>query len=246
MPGPRLLDLYCCEGGASEGYSRAGYDCYGVDTDPHCLKRYPFPFVQMDALEVLRLLLAGEGVTFSNGEVLYLQDFASIHASPPCPGYSRLRHLPWLKGRTWPLLIEPTREYLVATGKPYVIENVMDAPLRGAWLCGRMFDLPLYRHRRFETNWRFIPPFHRKHGVVIGRGRMVNDRGKGTLNAGSAKGAWGTKQGVVTVAGGQFLKADGEAAMGIDWMSKPGLKEAIPPVMTEYIGRQLLNLMEVC
>lgn len=72
--------------------------------------------------------------------------------------------------------------------------------------------------------------------------RCVNDRGKGTLTAGSSKGAWGN-QSVVTVAGGQFRKADGERAMGIDWMTKDALAEATPPVMTEYIGRQLLQVL---
>lgn len=241
MSRPRLLDLYCGCFGAGEGYALAGFQVYGVDIKQPSMLRYPF--LQADALETLRRLIAGEGLTFSNGETLYLRDFAAFHASPPCPGYSRLRHLPWLKDRTWPLLIEPTRALLLDTGLPYVIENVMDAPLKGAWLCGRMFGLPLYRHRRVETNWRYWPPPHMKHGVVIGHGRMVNDRRKGTLNAGSSKGAWGTQQGVVTVAGGQFKKADGAAAMGIDWMLKRELKDAVPPVMFEHVGKQLLAVL---
>ncbi len=216
---PRLLDLCCKQGGASMGYYRAGFEVVGVDIEDQ--PRYPFEFHQADAL------------TYP------LDDFDFVHASPPCPGYSRLRHLPWLKDKTWPLLIEPLRARLQLANVLWTIENVMDAPLSGPWLCGRMFGLPLYRHRRFESNWRWFPPPHLKHGVVIGHGRMVNDRRKGTLNAGSNKGAWGN-QSVITVAGGQFRKADGERAMGIDWMSIAGLVDAIPPVMTEYIGRQLL------
>ena len=167
--------------------------------------------------------------------------FRSIHASPPCQGYSRLRHLPWLKGREWPLLIEPTRELLGATCKPWIMENVEDAPMpNSAVLCGRMFGLPVYRHRRFETSFLFLSPEHHKHDQVIGSGRMINDRRKGSLNAGSRRGAWG-KSPIVTVAGGQFRKADGERALGIDWMSKAELAQAIPPAYTQHIGEQLIG-----
>ena len=219
----RLLDLFCGAGGAAVGYHRAGFDeIVGVDINPQ--PRYPFTFIQADAM------------TFP------LDGFDAIHASPPCQAYSRLRHLPWLKGRSWPRLIEPLRPRLLASGLPFTIENVMDAPLKGPWLCGRMFGLPIYRHRRFESNWRWFPPPHLKHGVVIGRGRMVNNRHKGSLNAGSAAGAWGN-QIIVTVAGGQFRKADGERALGIDWMTKAELKGAVAPAMTEYIGKRLLEAL---
>lgn len=221
---PTILDLYCGAGGAAMGYYEAGFDVVGVDLKSQ--PRYPFEFVQGDALEYL--------------ETADLSRFAAIHASPPCQGYSRLRHLPWLRDRVWPLLIAPTREALRATGLPYVIENVEDAPVEGGILCGLMFNLPLYRHRRIETNWFFLAPGHPRHQIVIGHGRMVNDRRKGTLNAGSSKGAWGNQR-IVTVAGGQFKKADGERAMGIDWMTKDELAEAVPPAMFAYIGAQLMQ-----
>ena len=218
----RLLDLFCGAGGSAVGYSRAGFDeIVGVDNRP--MKRYPFTFVQADALEYV----AAHG-----------REFDAIHASPPCQGYSRLRHLPWLKGRTWPKLIEPLRPLLMWTARPWVMENVEDAPLDGITLCGLMFDLPVYRHRVFESSEALLQPSHGRHQVVIGHGRMVNDRRKGTLNAGSSKGAWG-QQTIVTVAGGQFRKADGERALGIDWMINDELAEAIPPAFTEYVGRQL-------
>jgi DNA (cytosine-5)-methyltransferase 1 len=209
------------------GYHRAGFtDITGVDNRP--MPRYPFNFVRADALEYL----AAHG-----------SEYDAIHASPPCQGYSRLRHLPWLKGRTWPMLIEPVRRLLIETGKPWVIENVEDAPLPGMVLCGQMFGLPLYRHRRFETSVFMLCPSHPGHTVVIGHGRMVNDRRKGTLNASSGKGAWGNQR-IVTVAGGQFRKEDGERAMGIDWMTKDELAQSIPPAYTEYIGHRLLEVLE--
>jgi DNA (cytosine-5)-methyltransferase 1 len=222
MAKPRLLDLFCGAGGAAVGYHRAGFEVVGVDIKPQ--KHFPFEFHQADALEYL----AEHG-----------REFDVIHASPPCQGYSRLRHLPWLKGRQWAMLIEPTLEALRGLGRPWVAENVEDSPLVGMTLCGQMFGLPLYRHRKFECSHFFLQPTHPKHTVVIGHGRLVNDRRKGTLNASSSKGAWG-KQTIVTVAGGQFRKADGERALGIDWMTKDELAEAIPPAYTEWIGRQLM------
>lgn len=74
---PRLLDLFCGAGGCSEGYRRAGFEPYGIDNKPQ--PHYPFPFLLMDALEAMDRLLRGEGLTFSNGETLYLSDFAAFH-----------------------------------------------------------------------------------------------------------------------------------------------------------------------
>lgn len=222
MSRPRLLDLFSGAGGAGMGYARAGFDVTGVDIKP--MPRYPFTFIQAEALEYL----AEHG-----------HEYDAIHASPPCQGYSRLRHLPWLKDRVWPLLIDPCRDLLNASGRPWIIENVEAAPMAGLVLCGRMFGLPTYRHRRFEGSVLLLTQPHQKHDVVIGHGRMVNDRRKGSLNASSSKGAWG-QQAIITVAGGQFRKADGERALGIDWMTKDELAQAIPPAYTEYLGRQLL------
>src|SRR3990167_3259097 len=140
---PRLLDLFCGAGGSAVGYSRAGFDdIVGVDNRP--MPRYPFTFVQADALEYV----AEHG-----------REFDAIHASPPCQGYSVMRNLPWLKAKEYPLLIEPTRELLEAFGKPWIIENVMGAKLRAGWLCGTMFDLPIFGHRYFESRgWLWLQP----------------------------------------------------------------------------------------
>jgi DNA (cytosine-5)-methyltransferase 1 len=220
----RLLDLFCGAGGCSVGYYRAGFEVVGVDNKPQ--KHYPFEFHQADAMSYP------------------LSGFAAIHASPPCQGYSRLRHLPWLKGRKWPLLIDPVRKMLKESGAAWIIENVEDAPLAGVILCGQMFGLPVYRHRKFESSFFIFTPEHQQHRFVIGKGRMINDRRKGTLNASSSRGAWGTKQPIVTVAGGQFKKADGERALGIDWMNKDELAQAIPPAYTEWIGQQLIGALK--
>lgn len=108
---PRLLDLFCCEGGAAVGYHRAGFDVVGVDRDGKFAKRYPFEFHQADAIEFVR----------EHGH-----EFDAIHASPPCQAYSGTQKI---QNNDHPDLIGPTRDALEATGVPYVIENVPGAPL---------------------------------------------------------------------------------------------------------------------
>src|SRR4030043_482980 len=97
---PRLLDLYCKAGGAAMGYHWAGFEVVGVDIEPQ--PHFPFEFHQADAL------------TYP------LDGFDAYHASPPCQGYSVCT--PEHTKGNWPKLINPIRERLKATGKPYVIE----------------------------------------------------------------------------------------------------------------------------
>ncbi len=218
---PLLLDLFCGAGGSAVGYYRAGFDVVGVDIKPQ--PRFPFRFIQGDALQ----------------PPVDLSQFAAIHASPPCQAYSRLRHLPWLKDKVYWDSIPPTLEFLESTGLPWVCENVPGSPLQGIELCGQSFGLPVYRHRLFASSVALMCPPHEKHRVVIGHGRMVNDR-RGSLNAGSRAGAWGQGD-VVTVTGGQCTKEQAQAALGIDWMTKGEMTQAIPPAYTEFIGRQLIR-----
>lgn len=151
MSRPKMLDLFCCEGGAAQGYHRAGFDVTGVDVAPQ--SRYPFRFYEADALEFLRLLIHG-----------VVGDWDAIHASPPCQDYSKaMRHLTG----GYPRLIDPVRALLKATGLPWIIENVPGAPLpvqtdlfgaHGTELCGTMFGLPIWRHRLFETSFPVSAP----------------------------------------------------------------------------------------
>lgn len=182
----RILDLFCCEGGAAAGYQRAGWMVYGVDLGKKFARRYPGAgFHQGDALEVLRVLIAGGQIEFTRPggptEWLGLNDFEAIHASPPCQGYTRGN-----AGREthWPKLIPDVRILLDETDRPYVIENVKDAGLHmldPVGLCGCMFDLNtvdtdgvtihLQRLRLFETNWDFAAPRacdHSAHEWVAG------------------------------------------------------------------------------
>lgn len=108
---PVILDLFCCAGGAAMGYHRAGFRVVGVDSRPQ--PRYPFEFIQGDALEHLSL---------------YGSEFDAAHASPPCQKYSAMTKGRW-QSREHPDLVAPTRTMLIALGLPYIIENVVGAPL---------------------------------------------------------------------------------------------------------------------
>lgn len=206
---PWLLDLFCGAGGAAMGYWRAGFNVLGVDLIWQ--RRYPFLFVQSDALE-----FASE----------YGGMFDAIHASPPCQGYSKVRGL----ANTQPMLIEPTRKLLKATGKPYIIENSEDAPLiNPTLLCGQMFGLNLYRHRLFETS--FDVPFM----WDLGHGRE-QDKIHGPYEH--------RRRDIVMVVGNAQYKGylpRAQAAMGIDWMGENEIAESIPPAYTQYIGKHLMQ-----
>lgn len=203
----RILDLYCCAGGAARGYHDAGFDVTGVDINPQ--PRYPYRFVQGDAIEFLR----------AHGHL-----FDAVHASPPCQRYSRATK----QSRTQdnhPDLLVPTRKALVASGKPYIIENVEFAPLLDpVMLCGAMFpELRTYRHRLFESNVPLVAPPHPKHTVRTPRSNVY------------VEGCF------MTVYGHVSPVSKAREVMGIDWpMSQREVTEAIPPAYTRYLGAQLL------
>lgn len=210
---PRLLDLYCCAGGAGAGYHRAGFDVVGVDINPQ--PRYPFEFHQGDAIEFLR----------EHGH-----EFDVIGASPPCQAWTPLGALH--PEKEYPQLIDATREVLEEIGKPYVIENVMSAPLiksRSIVLCGGMFGLRTYRHRRFESNVALVAPSHPVHQI-----RTATKQRRARWDLG-----WHVS---ITGDVGTYV---GPEAMGIDWMNGNELCQAIPPAYTQAIGRQLLTALDV-
>lgn len=143
----RLLDLYCCAGGASLGYEQAGFEVVGVDINPQ--PKYRGRFIQADAIEYLK----------DNWHL-----FHAIHASPPCQKYS-LSSMQFRKaGKQYVDLIEPTRVALIETGLPHILENVPGAPLvNPIVLCGSMFGMRTYRHRLFESNITLTAPYHPLH-----------------------------------------------------------------------------------
>jgi DNA (cytosine-5)-methyltransferase 1 len=180
------------------GYHRAGFDVVGVDIKPQ--PHYPFEFIRESALYFLEHEELG---------------FDAIHASPPCQHYAGVTA--WRGDQAaHPNFVPVTRDLLVGTGLPWVIENVREAPLTGhVLLCGTMLGLPVRRHRHFETSWHgwqmTTPCQHRSSDL-----------------------AFMHKQ--------ERAYAD---AMGCDWMTAREAREAIPPAYTEFIGARLLEQLAV-
>jgi len=206
---PELLDLFCGAGGASMGYHRAGFEVEGVDIKPQ--PHYPFKFYQADALE------------------FPLEGYDAYHASPPC--YENT----W-SARRWidvPVCYEKTdqlistRTLLLATGKPFILENTPGAEMRDyIRLDGTMFGLKVVRERWFEL-YGFeilLLPMRLKLKNPIQSGNYFTVVGHGGNSKDCRLAIW-------------------QEAMGIDWMTRYELTQAIPPAYTEYIGKYLLKVV---
>lgn len=239
---PRLLDLFCGEGGAAAGYMRAGWDVTGVDLNPRVGTRYPGQFIAGDALA----FLATHG-----------HEFDAIHASPPCQGYSiATAGNPTARGKHQ-RLIAATRELLILTGLPWVIENVEQARKQmndPVLLCGRMFGLEaadvdgehltLDRHRLFESNVPIEVPVHRKHRAgqvagVYGGSRHAKRLPWEDLHAVAPRDRHCARVG----RGGGYVPRSipvKQSLLGIDWMTVKGMQESIPPQYALHVGTQLL------
>ena len=210
---PRVLDACCGAGGAAMGYHRAGFDVVGVDIAPQ--PNYPFTFVQGDAVAFVR----------DHGH-----EFDLIHASWPCQHHTALTK-GTNRGRTYPDLIPAGRAAMLATGRPFVIENVPGSTVRrDLTLCGEMFGLDVIRHRYFETEgFTLDQPAHLPH-----RGRV----------AGMRHGAWysGPYFAVYGEGGGKGTVPQWQTAMGIDWTDvRREIAEAIPPAYTQHIAERFLT-----
>lgn len=211
----KLLDLFCGAGGAGAGYFRAGLEVVGVDIKPQ--PRYPFEFHQADAFEYL----AG-----------HYKKFDVIHASPPCQRYSRITKLSGSQGNH-PDLLQPTIDALIETGKPYIVENVEDAPMTNyVMLCGSMFGLRVFRHRLFMCNpVIMISPASCNHHSQSSNGGKNGDQKHPNGE-------------FITVTGNVSPIAKAKKAMGIDWMNRAELVEAIPPAYTEWLGGQMMRFLK--
>jgi DNA (cytosine-5)-methyltransferase 1 len=225
----RILDLFCGAGGAGMGYRQAGFDVVGVDFKPQ--KRYPFAFIQMDCLAL---------------DQRFLRSFDAIHASPPCQAHTSMKTMHNAKAHLD--LVPQTRGMLRESGLPYIIENVVGAPLIDAiTLCGTMFDLgvedaELRRHRLFEANFPISPPCGCRHGerdtIGVYGGHVRNRRRARTIGIygeGCRDSRRKFDKGVP-----DFSIDQGREAMGIDWMTVAELSQAIPPAFTKHLGGQLV------
>jgi DNA (cytosine-5)-methyltransferase 1 len=206
----KLLDLFCGVGGASTGYAQAGFEVHGVDLKHG--KRYPFTYMRANVLDVLQ-------------DEKYIQQFDVIHASPPCQTHSITKHLRNAQGKSTSKidLIPETRAALIASGKPYIIENVPGSPLIDPiQLCGSSFGLKVRRHRLFESNMPLVGSVcdHKSQGRPVGVYGSLNDQIPG---------------------GGKTASTISEArqAMGMEWAIWTELVEAIPPAFTKYLGDQI-------
>lgn len=213
----KILDLYCGAGGAAMGYHRAGFEVVGVDINrqPH----FPFEFIQANCLDL---------------EPSFIASFDAIHASPPCQRYTR-KSATWGRARKniieHPDLIAPTRALLNASGKPYILENVMGAPMRcDVLLCGTMFGLRIIKHRQFELNF-----------PIVTRGLLPACDHSDVYNPWHGKGRGAEKH---------------RAAQGTPWIPQCGgasrkagytgdLNNAIPPAFTEWLGLRLKAQIEL-
>ena len=207
----RLLDLFCGAGGAAMGYHQAGFtEIVGVDIEDQ--PNYPFEFIQGDVFEVMGGFLSANK----------LGEFDLIHASPPCQAYSTAQRL-W--GNVHPDLIRVVYTVLHASDRPWVIENVPGAPLQYPFeLCGAMFGLGTYRHRLFdESGFRVQVPNHPAHSTPTTKMGRPPKRGEMMHVVGNFSGVQRARE-----------------AMGIHWMTRDELKEAIPPAYTKFIGEQFI------
>ncbi len=223
MTRPRLLDLFCKQGGAAAGYDRAGFEVVGVDVADQ--PRYPFEFVRADALTVLDTF---DEFRWTHG------DFDAIHASPPCQDHSTTKDFGGDHGTGW--MLAATLGRLRMLPVPWVVENVATAPLArqddlfgasGLTLCGCMFpELRglLYEDRVFQTSFPAAQPqhvFHEWPQTKMGRRPRPGE--------------------CMQVTGHFSDVPEARRRMGADWMNRDGLAQAIPPAYTEHVGHLLLD-----
>ena len=248
MMKPVLLDLFCGAGGATRGYQEAGFHVIGMDIQPqphYCGDQ----FVQGDAIDYLdwaadlALFRRLEKVTWPPEapaaaiQVLKESRFwqptldpaniAVIHASPPCHDHSALKAVSGADWTGWMLSV--CQKLLPEIGPHWVIENVPGARMPGAvTVCGAAVGCHtdtengrvwLKRHRQFQSDVLLLVP-------------PCAHQGRRTI------GCYGNGDGGGRGGKGRFK--DRKQAMGIGWMNRKELGQAIPPAYTEMIGAQLI------
>lgn len=211
---PRALDLFCGAGGVSVGLQRAGFEVTGVDIRPQPHYR---------------------GGTFARADAMTypLEGFDLIWASPPCQKYSVANNI---HGRLdHPDLVAAVRERLLASGIPWMMENVPGSPLRNPiQLCGLALGCGVRRHRLVESSLLLMGSGCGDHSIdyLIVFGNGVRRRGRQIRRT--------AKDGPVLHRATAPLE-EGRLAMGISWMNRNELSQAIPPAYAEFLGRQAID-----
>ncbi len=209
MSKPRLLDLCCRAGGASEGYADAGLECEGVDIvlQPN----YPFKFYLADGL------------------LFPLEGYDCYHVSPPCQDYT-MATIQWRKaGKEYPDLISQFRQRLLTIGKPFIIENVKGSPLiHPVMLTGAMFGLRIKRDRYFECHGFEVPfTLSPTSPKPVKMGRPI-------------------REGDILQPVGHFSGvAYAQKEMGLPNRTQGELAEALPRYYTEYLGKYLMEQINI-
>lgn len=222
-----VLDLYCCEGGAAEGYRQAGASLIvGVDNKPQ--RNYRFGFIRADVLDL---------------DLRFIRQFDYVHASPGCQFVTDLNNDKSRHAN----LIPPTRRLLQAAGVRYTIENVRKARphlIDPVSLLGFMFGnrmttsdgttFHLSRERLFETNWGLQAP------TLWSPQRPIANVFGGHLRARGGDYRTGKGTGRTVDFPGEDRPALARELMGMPWASVKGISEAVPPSFTKYIGEQFM------
>lgn len=227
---PAVLDGCCGAGGAARGYTQAGFEVWGVDSNPRLERDYlasgATRFICANVLDVL-------------ADTAFVNLFDFVHVSPQCQHYSQMsRCRPGLAAR-YPDLIGPVRELLEISRRPFVIENVGAARpwLRDpVTLCGQMFQRLIYRHRLFEPG----------NGITLTAPSSADtyqrNRECGWPHPVPAARAGHWKPGMYVSVSGHERREPVREAMAINWMrNREDISEAIPPYMTQFLGRQVLE-----
>lgn len=233
----RVLDLFCCAGGAGTGYSRAGFDVVGVDINPQ--PNYLYQFFRYDAIELLTRMI--DVPRWSPPGFAYrLIDFDLIHASPPCQLFTMYNNVKSIKESTsknYLNLIPQTGNLLLSSGKPYVIENVPGArkllrnPIQ---LCGTSFNIPVRRHRLFELGgWTSS-----SDSPSCAHGRFTERRFPGSSNRPNGRT-------VCNIGEYRVPLSVQKECMQVDWkVTLHELSEMVPPVMTQWLGQEFRRTHE--
>lgn len=232
---PRLLDAFCCEGGAAAGYVAAGFEVHGVDIvhpeDPAERER------RAPSMRDRYLASGASSFTVADASTFPFDGFDAVHASPPCEDHSTTMQFGLTdRGTGW--LLPHTIARLRASSLPFVIENVESRAVRAHMpdavrLCGSMFGLGandshgnrriLRRHRLFLTSFPMLVPPCTCRGQRVGG---VYGHGEQGVNGGRGYG---------------FAADRAREAMGMPWASRDGCAEAIPPAYTQFLGERLMS-----